>query len=379
MIRLSITAEGHNPTIDRYLKEVREIVKQQVSVNQLSDTLEKISNVLLKLDTTPVAEDKKIVTILARLLENTDFPDAANKQKSILINKLSKASDDNSDALVDEFRCFLTDAVLTGAVKQPGDVKHETTKSGILNNLFTSNNKNSGDDNNFDSIISSLTGVTEALPWPSELQSKVNELLKKSTANEFRDAEKYLESLSILVDKWQQQVNLEESNNEIISIDADDSYLLKLQVPDQADRPEPTTASRNHDAAENEPSPKEIVMRLLEQLTIPPDLHAQVEILKRRISEESTEPNWKQLLKDMALLINTLHIRMQEEKHEFENFLQQITSRLKEMDNFFSLENTSLSEAEQAIDTFDVVVSSQVQDIHADMSAADDLNDLKTR
>ncbi len=374
VLRLSITAEGQHPTIDRYLQEIRATVKKQVDVNKLDDTLKKISALLLKLDEKSIADDKKIVTMLARLLENTDFSNAANKQKNTLINKLSVATDDSSDALIDEVQCFLADAM-----KQPVDVKHETAAPGILSNLFTSNDKKTGTHNNCDSLISGLNRVTEALPWPNELQSKVNKLLKKSAANKFSDAEKYLQSLSVLVDKWQQRVNLEESDNEIISIDDDDSYPLKFQMHDQTDTSEPTNDNRNHSEAESGPSPQNILIQLLEQLTIPPDLHAQVENLKQRISDGSAAPNWKQLLKDIAQLINTLRIRMQDEKHEFENFLQQITSRLQEIDNFLSLENTVLTEAVQASDTFDVVVSAQVQDIQADIKSADDLDNLKNK
>jgi diguanylate cyclase len=127
----------------------------------------------------------------------------------------------------------------------------------------------------------------------------------------------------------------------------------------------------------NQPSAQEILIRLLEQLSVPAELHEVVEDLKLRIKAESSALSGKQLLKDVAALINTLRSRMQEEKHDFETFLQQVTGRLQEMDGFLLRENVALSEAEQAGGTFDAVVSAQVKDIHEDMNAADNLNDLK--
>ena len=49
------------------------------------------------------------------------------------------------------------------------------------------------------------------------------------------------------------------------------------------------------------------------------------------------------------------------------------------MDSFLSSENVSLIEAEQASDTFDLVVSAQVEDIHNEIKTADDLHDLKEK
>jgi diguanylate cyclase len=162
--------------------------------------------------------------------------------------------------------------------------------------------------------------------------------------------------------------------------DNDTDYDLAAQrVQPHTGVPKPGTAEISLAADENDPSIQEILIRLLEQLMVSPDLLEEVESLKRRIEDKSTEANWKQLLKDVAHLINTLRSRIQEEKQEFETFLQQITGRLKEMDSFLAIETASINEAEQAGDAFDVVVTAQVKDIHNDMTAANDLSDLKNK
>ena len=393
VLRLSIAAEGQHAAIDRNLHEIRSIVKKQVNVMMLDNILDDISTLLLKLEDQQATEDRKVVIMLTRLLENINFSDVANKQKNKLIKKLAKTSDKYSDNLIDEVQNFLS-----GSINQLGNNSQGQVKSGFLSNLFGSNdidkdnkdskkidrvdeNKHSSSSklNNYDSITNDITRVAQALPWPEELGNDVDKVLTKMSAANIGDVEKYLENLLSLVEKWQQQVTLQKSDDNVISIDTDDVSLNKQTTQDQPETLNLTASSQNPNTEESEPSAQEILIRLLEQLTVPPDLHEEVESLKYRIENESSAVSWKHLLKDVAQLINTLRNQMQEEKHDFETFLQQITGRLQEMDSFLSLENTTLIEAEQAGDTFDEVVSAQVQDIHDDMNAADDLNDLKNK
>ena len=380
VLRLSIAAEGQHGSIDRHLHDIRSMVKKQVNVMQLENTLDDISAILLKLEDKQATEDKKVVTMLVRLLENINFPDAANKQKNKLIKQLSKSSDKNSDNLADDVQ-----SLLSAAIRQHADSSQLQTKSGFLSKLLVSNpgtgensrDSNAGDVTDYMSIVYSITRVAEALPWPVELEKNADKILTKLSAANSRDSEKHLNSLFSLLGKWQQSAA--DEFDDVISIETDDISPIKHNRQNQPGSPDLAPGNHSLNAEVIEPSAREILIRLLEQLTVPPDLHEEVESLKNRIEDESSAANWKPLLKDVAQLINTLRNRMQEEKQEFETFLQQITGRLQEMDSFLSLENTSLTEAEQAIDTFDVVVSAQVQDIHADMNAADDLNDLKSK
>jgi len=380
VLRLSIAAEGQHGSIDRHLHDIRSMVKKQVNVMRLDNTLDDISAILLKLEDRQATEDKKVVTMLARLLEKITFPDAANKQKNKLIKQLSKSSDKNSDNLADDVL-----SLLSAAISQNADSSQLQTKSGFLSKLLASKpgtgencrDSNAGDATDYTQIVNSITRVAEAFPWPVELEKDADKILTKLSAANPRDSEKHLNSLFSLLAKWQQSAA--DEFDDVISIETDDISPIKHKKQDQPGIQDIAPGNHSLNAEVIEPSAQEILIRLLEQLTVPPDLHEEVESLKHRIEGESSAANWKQLLKDVAQLINTLRNRMQEEKQEFETFLQQITGRLQEMDSFLSLENTSLTEAEQAIDKFDVVVSAQVQDIHADMNAADDLNDLKSK
>ncbi len=251
-----------------------------------------------------------------------------------------------------------------------------------------------------------LASLLENISFPTSVNKQKNKLIKKLS----KTSDKYSDNLvgdvqSLLSGSINQQIdnhhekaksglfsklfsskdNAHKESNEkitghdVVRIDTDDSIPINPDTKDTSTMVYPAVSRHDVKAEAAEPHAREILIRLLQQLTIPPELQAQFESLKHRIEEESSVTNWKLLLNDVALLINTLRNQMQEEKHEFETFLQEITGRLQEMDNFLSLENISINEADQASESLDAVVNAQVQDIHADMNSADDLNDLKSK
>lgn len=59
VLRLSIAAEGQHTSIDHHLHNIRSMVKQQVNIRQLNNTLDEISALLLKLEDMQSIEDKK--------------------------------------------------------------------------------------------------------------------------------------------------------------------------------------------------------------------------------------------------------------------------------------------------------------------------------
>jgi len=69
VLRLSIAAEGQHATIDRYLHDIRSVIKKQVNVIRLENILGDISALLLKMGDKKVAADRKVITMLMRLLE----------------------------------------------------------------------------------------------------------------------------------------------------------------------------------------------------------------------------------------------------------------------------------------------------------------------
>lgn len=121
---------------------------------------------------------------------------------------------------------------------------------------------------------------------------------------------------------------------------------------------------------------RELLIRLLEQLVVPADFHGNIEEMKARLSDSADASDWG-LLKEAASLINSIPVHMQKEKHEFESFLHQVTTRLNQMDSYLQNESNSIESAEQQGRLFDDNLSWQVNDIRDDMKQASNLDDLK--
>ncbi|HEX5636547.1 MAG TPA: diguanylate cyclase, partial [Gammaproteobacteria bacterium] len=137
------------------------------------------------------------------------------------------------------------------------------------------------------------------------------------------------------------------------------------------------SATKDATVKDDMPSIQELLIRLLEQLVVPQDLLADVEVMKTRLEKETAPSDWQKLLKDVAILINSIRSRMQQEKNEFETFLHQITNRLKELDTYLQTEGASLQKAEQTGKEFDNKINNGVRDIRNDMNQAVDLDGLK--
>ncbi len=99
VLKLSIAAEGQHATIDRHLRDIRPLVKQQVDVRRLEQLLDDVSALLLKLGDRQAKAQNDIIGSLVSLLEAIDFPASASKQKNKLLKKLAGATADDGAAL----------------------------------------------------------------------------------------------------------------------------------------------------------------------------------------------------------------------------------------------------------------------------------------
>ena len=67
--RLSLAAEGQSKSVDRYIKDIRAVVKDKVDLSRLDIILEDLSKLLAKMEESQTQPDKKAVTSLTTLLE----------------------------------------------------------------------------------------------------------------------------------------------------------------------------------------------------------------------------------------------------------------------------------------------------------------------
>jgi len=360
--RLGLAAEGQHATLDRHINELRNSIKSTINRQNLESVVDDISRTLAKLEDKQVDENRQSIHSLELLIKKLKLPKSAEKSQAKLLKKFAQSDDNQRDDLLNDSLKFLISLISMDA--------STTEKPGLMDRLFQSKNtvetsdtssvktdsKNTPDDNDNEGQLivyrNCLLDLLSKLDNPDSPDGKISAL--KIGA---RDARQKNE-----LDKLSDQLS------EILREQT--SYITPVNnISDPIESP-------NSDPA-LQPSIQELLIRLLEQLTIPADLQDAADKIKHRLEQEAQPSNWKILLKDVAQLINSIRNRMQKEKHEFENFLQQVTDRLKVMDHFLQNESSNLLQAQNQGIEFDKQVGLNVDDIRQDIDQATELSSLK--
>lgn len=419
--RLSLAAEGQHKGLDKNIDELRTAIKNDINRQRLDVVVDDISRVITQLEDQKTAPNRLAVDLLEQLVSQLTLPRNCAKQQKKLIKQFAKADDEQRDNLLKETIDLLKKAVSV-------DSSSANTNSGFLDRIFNSNKSKHTDENiaphNIQSIATVLEHILSILPWPASIEEKSTTaiaLIKQSDSEE--NLHTNLEKIQSLINEWSTSNIKDNAKSDIRSdnlsiykncfinllnnLDNPDSpsgklTAFKISVRDAKQEGElddlsaqlsqmllAQTQSQNtnplniqntdipvRDGA-LQPSIQELLIRLLEQLIVPSDLQNEADKMKQRLEKDANPADWKKLLKDVALLINSIRSRMQKEKHEFETFLQQVTDRLKTMDQFLQSETKILKTAQSKGEEFDKTININVSDIRQDVDQATELINLK--
>ncbi|MEJ2346238.1 MAG: diguanylate cyclase [Gammaproteobacteria bacterium] len=121
----------------------------------------------------------------------------------------------------------------------------------------------------------------------------------------------------------------------------------------------------------------EALQQLLERLDLPADVAGQSESLFERLEHDTDPAHWPGLLRDVADLIGAMRRKIQREKAEIEEFLNQLTSRLEVLDGHLREMDHDRSESLDSGRKLDAAVQEQVRGIHSSVASASELGELK--
>jgi len=359
--RLSLAAEGQHSTLDRHIDELRIAIKNNINRQRLESIVTDISRTLVELEDKLSQTNRQSIYSLELLIKKLSPPKHAIKSHTKLLKKFAQSDDSHRDDLLKDSLKFLL-AIITSDAEQP-------EKTGLMDRLFNSN-KNSQNNN------ADTTDLTNANNDDKPLLIYKNCLIDLLTKFDNPNSPNgKISALKINAHNAQQKTELDSLSDQL-------SQLLQLKT--LAVTSEKSTLSKNENtqvSTDTPPPIQETLIRLLEQLIIPDDLQDAANKMKHRlehVSDNESNPKlWKLLLKEVAQLINSIRSRLQQEKHEFENFLQQVTDRLKNLDQFLQHESSNLLLAENQGKEFDKQVGLNVDEIRQDINQATELNNLK--
>ena len=355
--RLSLAAEGQHATLDRHIGDLRTAIKSTINRQRLDSIVDDISRLLTKLEENDKGSNRDSIRTLELLIEKLSLPKTADKSRKKLLKKFTKSDDTNKDELLKDSLKLLVSVITTNST--------ETNKPGLIDRLFSSSNTPSDNTQTLDKSSPSVSDEGQLETYKNCLIELLNKLDSPDSPNG------QLSALKISARDAHQQSELDKLSDQLSNI---------LRKQSQNTKPQSETSDTDKTPGIDpslQPSIQELLIRLLEQLIVPADLQDEADKMRHRLEKETAPSNWKALLKDVALLINSIRSRMQKEKHEFEAFLQQVTDRLKSMDNFLKNETSNLQLAESQGNEFDKQVGLNVAEIRQDISDATELSSLK--
>lgn len=131
------------------------------------------------------------------------------------------------------------------------------------------------------------------------------------------------------------------------------------------------------------PSPNKIpshriLMDLLERLSLPTDLSKKATKIRHQIETGIDDAQLPAIINDIADIISTLGSQVVTEKHDYEEFLKSLTSRLNELDQHIRKTITEDKTAFEQRKVMGKAVEEQVLGIRSEVEGADDLDVLKS-
>jgi len=121
-----------------------------------------------------------------------------------------------------------------------------------------------------------------------------------------------------------------------------------------------------------------VLMELLERLSLPTDLSKKATKIRHQIESGIEEADIPKIINDIAEIVSSLGSQAVTEKHEYEEFLKTLTSRLAELDHHIRQTSEEDSKAFQHRTEISQAVEEQVSGLRTHVEKADDLEQLKS-
>jgi len=139
---------------------------------------------------------------------------------------------------------------------------------------------------------------------------------------------------------------------------------------------EDTNSTDKHD--ENEMPTHLVLMELLERLSLPTDLSKKATKIRHQIETGIDDEQLPQIISDIAEIVSTLGSQAVTEKHEYQEFLKTLTTRLNELDQHIRQTSDEDTKAFKERGVISKAVESEVSGLRSHVEDANDLEQLKS-
>ena len=387
--RLALAAEGSSTLLDEKLRILRKSIRKGESQGKLISIMDGVSTELVRLDKQNAGKPKGHAGFMAELIASLSISlDRDKKSKSItkLVNAKNPPED---EILAKEFTRFFNHCLsisyksgLSGSEnaeqKGPGFLdrffssKNDSTRDSEQTNLSTQNETESA--SHQQSVLSSADAVaTDDCTVLSNLSFDKRQMIEQSVTESLHNIlDSFVESLDY---PEEQKILLREKlfaikpTKEVHVLLGDFAQIIRQNdsLRNQAENSDNGVSSEAH----------EILIRLLESIPMQESIQKHAEVLKKRFSLGIKSTELANALDSIAQLIVLMQKEANGDNKKFEEFLLNMTGRLKEFDQFLQTDlNEHKQSWEQGVELGNAV-KEHVKGIGDSVSEASDLGQLE--
>lgn len=354
--RLTLAADGLDETLDKQLRALRDAIRDRADNKTLQSRIQVMSQTLVKLDTERKGDKSApgSIEILQRLLEQTRLPRGNARKVKQISRQLDTADEALAGQAVDQLAGLFNEIFMAKA-------QEAAPPGGMFSRWFTKGQADAAGDVAPANDVSPSPGtdlepqrdlllhcLDQLTAPPSQLQSLRAELQQAAVEQELR---RHADALMQL------------------AAQAGDAEPAAAESDDLDEQGSPLSADQAIGG-------REILLQLLEQLGLPDAFEARIESLQQRLEQEGgCHP--VEALRDIADMVSDMRSQLQREKQEIEEFLQQLTDRLQDVDSFVNGSEGERQEAYEHGRQLGEAVQAQVRGIESDVREASDMEALK--
>ncbi len=373
--RLGLAAMGHDDGVDGYIERVRSATKQDVNRRALEDTLENFSTYLATLQDSKKVKPVTPVSLAQAFVKDLDVPAALHGRKTLLANRLMQGRLSEPDELIREFSELFYLAVDSQA---NGSKKRSTAE--CSDNMTSSQGVKGGNPAQTALLVTQKPGLWRRLI--KRYSGKGDEKAPSGSPGDLLQRQSNADGMiekSRLSKKDRDKPGQHRHVAGAVLPPDDSSGAADVSVHPSARRKDRSLGATP--VAPTARPANEVLLDLLEQLSVPADQQAEVNLIKHRLATqratEMSAGDWRNLIQQIVKLINSVRNSLNQEKREFELFLQQITQRLQEIGGVINVEQLAQQDALRANEQFTTKVTSNVEGMRKNVSEAQDLAGLK--
>ncbi len=219
-----------------------------------------------------------------------------------------------------------------------------------------------------------LSELLEKITWPHRVHSQVK-ALREQLANSSPHGD-FKNSLDLYAHLLRNALSTPESDSGTSGGFFHKLFRQKTEKP--TIYPDESAIDRDAKRSAHEAfSVNEILIQLLERLTLPAEFDERIEALKDQLSAHLRSPDWAPILSQIAGFVSEMRSKIQQEKRDLELFLAQLTKRLQELDEHLQGAEMFRSESDLSGRELNQTVQEHMSTIQTTVAQASDLDQLK--